>query len=156
MLLATASDGLIVGFETSIEPTAQSQASLKGVVVKTYDIIYNLVDDVNDAVKGLIEPEERRVVIGHANVLEVFARGRREKIAGVRVTDGTLRRSGRMRVLRQGEEIFDGAVASMRHLQDNVREIANNATPDRTTARLASLCDPRGDGAMCKRDRGRS
>lgn len=126
VLLATASDGLIVGFETSIEPTAQSQATLKGVVVKTYDIIYNLVDDVNDAVKGLIEPEERRVVIGHANVLEVFARGRREKIAGVRVTDGTLRRSGRMRVLRRGEEIFDGAVASMRHLQDNVREIANN------------------------------
>ncbi len=126
ILLATASDGLVVGFETSVEATAQSQAAMKGVVVKTYDIIYNLVDDVRDAVEGLIEPEERRVVIGHANVLEVFARGRREKIAGVRVTDGTLRRSGRIRVLRNGEEIFDGAVASMRHLQDNVREIANN------------------------------
>ncbi len=126
VLLATASDGLIVGFETTIESTAQSQASMKGVVIKNYDIIYNLVDDVRAAVEGLIEPEERRVVIGHANVLEVFPRGRREKIAGVRVTDGAMRRSGRIRVLRRGEEIFDGAIASMRHLQETVREIANN------------------------------
>ncbi len=126
VLLATASDGLVVGFETTIEQTAQSQAQMKGVVIKNYDIIYNLVDDVKAAVEGLIEPEERRVVIGHANVLEIFPRGRREKIAGVRVTDGVLRRSARMRVLRRGEEIFDGAVASMRHLQDTVREIANN------------------------------
>ncbi len=126
VLLATASDGLIVGFETNIEATAQDQANDKGVVVKSYDIIYNLVDDVRAAVEGLIEPEERQVVTGHANVLEVSPRGRRERIAGVRVTDGAMRRSGRIRVLRRGEEIFDGAVASMRHLQENVREIANN------------------------------
>lgn len=126
ILLATASDALVVGFETGVEGTAQSQANLKGVAIKTYDIIYNLVDDVRDAVEGLIEPEERRVVTGHANVLEVFSRGRREKIAGVRVTDGALRRSGRIRVLRRGDEVFDGAITSMRHLQDNVRELANN------------------------------
>ncbi len=126
VLLATASDGLIVGFETTIEATAQSQAMLKGVVIKNYDIIYNLIDDVRDAVEGLIEPEERRVVIGHANVLEIFPRGKREKVAGVRVTDGVMRRTGRIRVLRRGEELFDGAITSMRHLQENVREIANN------------------------------
>lgn len=126
VLLATASDGLIVGFETSIESSAQSQAVMKGVVIKNYDIIYNLVDDVRAAVEGLIEPEERKVVLGHANVLDIFPRGKREKIAGVRVTDGTMRRNGRMRVLRRGDEIFDGAVASMRHLHETVREIANN------------------------------
>jgi translation initiation factor IF-2 len=126
ILLASASDALVVGFETNAEANAQSQALMRGVVVKTYDIIYNLVDDVRSAVQGLIEPEERQVIIGHANVLDVFARGKREKIAGVRVTDGVLRRNSRMRVLRKGNEIFDGAVVSMRHLQDNVREIANN------------------------------
>ena len=126
ILLASASDALVVGFETNAEANALGQATMRGVVVKTYDIIYNLVDDVRSAVEGLIEPEERQVVIGHANVLEVFARGKREKIAGVRVTDGTLRRTARMRVIRKGNQIFDGAVASMRHLQENVREIANN------------------------------
>lgn len=126
ILLATASDALVVGFETSIEATATSQAQLKGVVVKNYDIIYNLVDDVNAAVQGLIEPEERMVVTGHANVLEVFSRGRREKIAGVRVTDGMFRRNSRVRVLRRGDELFDGAIVSLRHLKDNVRELANN------------------------------
>ena len=126
ILLASASDGLVVGFETGIEPSAKSQALMRGVVVKTYDIIYNLIDDVNAAVLGLIEPEERRVVTGHANVLDTFSRGKREKIAGVRVTDGILKRSGRIRILRRGDEIFDGAVASMRHLKETVREIANN------------------------------
>lgn len=126
VLLATASEGLIVGFETTIEPTATSQAQMRGVVIKNYDIIYNLVDDVRLAVEGLIEPEERQVITGHANVLEIFPRGKREKIAGVRVTDGNIRRSARIRVLRRGEEIFDGAIASMRHLHDQVREIANN------------------------------
>jgi translation initiation factor IF-2 len=126
ILLATASDALVVGFETGIEASAQSQALMKGVVVKTYDIIYNLVDDVNAAVLGLIEPEERRVVTGHANVLEVFSRGKREKIAGIRVTDGSFRRNARVRVLRRGDELFDGAIVSLRHLKDDVREIANN------------------------------
>lgn len=126
VLLASASDGLIVGFETIIEQTAQSQAQMKGVVIKNYDIIYNLVDDVRDAVEGLIEPEERQVITGHANVLEIFPRGKREKIAGVRVTDGNIRRGARIRVLRRGEEVFDGAIASMRHLNETVREIANN------------------------------
>ena len=126
ILLASASDGLVVGFETGIEQTAQSQANMKGVVVKTYDIIYNLVDDVSAAVLGLIEPEERRVVTGHANVLDTFPRGKREMIAGIRVTDGVIKRSSKIRVLRRGEEIYDGAIASMRHLKESAREIANN------------------------------
>ncbi|MDA0232313.1 MAG: translation initiation factor IF-2 [Chloroflexi bacterium] len=126
ILLASASEGLIVGFETSVDQSVQSQALLKGVVVKNYDIIYNLVDDVNAAVHGLIEPVERRVITGHANVLDVFTRGKREKIAGVRVTDGVIRRSAKIRVLRRGDELFDGAIVSLRHLKENVRDLANN------------------------------
>ncbi|GIT18403.1 MAG: hypothetical protein CM1200mP39_12090 [Dehalococcoidia bacterium] len=63
---------------------------------------------------------------GHANVLEIFNHGRREQFAGVRVTDGVLKRSGRMRVIRDQKEIFDGAITSMRHLKENVRELVNN------------------------------
>ena len=126
ILLASASDALVVGFETNTEQGARNQAEVHHVVIKSYDIIYNLIDDVDAAVKGLIEPEERRVVIAHANVLQMFPRGKRERIAGVRVTDGTIKRGHRIRVLRGGEEMFDGAIASMRHLSESVRELGNN------------------------------
>ena len=71
-------------------------------------------------------PERKTVVLGHASVLEVFTHGKREQIAGIRVTDGMFKRSGRMRVIRNGDEIFDGAITSMRHLKESVRELANN------------------------------
>lgn len=126
VMLAAASGALVVAFETDADQGASQQASLQGVAVKSYDIIYNLVDDVEAAVKGLLEPEEREVVTGHANVLQVFPHGRRQKIAGVRVTDGVIRRSSRIRLKRGDREIFDGTIDSMRHLQDSVRELANN------------------------------
>ena len=70
---------------------------------------------------------KRKVVVtGHANVLEVFTHGKREQIAGLRVTDGVPKRSGRMRVIRGGDAIFDGAITSMRHLKESVRELSNN------------------------------
>jgi len=126
ILLATASNAIVVGFETTVEAGARRQAETEGITIRTYDIIYNLVDEVNDAARSLLEPERKEVVTGHANVLEVFKSGRREQIAGLRVTDGVLKRAGRMRVIRGGDEIFDGAITSMRHLKDSVRELANN------------------------------
>ena len=126
ILLASASDAMVMGFETTVEPGARRQADAEGVAIRTYDIIYNLIDEVEDAARGLLEPERKTVVLGHANILEVFTHGKREQIAGIRVTDGVLKRSGRMRVIRGGDEIFDGAITSMRHLKDTVRELANN------------------------------
>lgn len=126
ILLATASDAIVVGFETTVEAGARRQAEIEGITIRTYDIIYNLVDEVKDAARSLLEPERKEVVTGHANVLEVFKSGRREQIAGLRVTDGVLKRAGRMRVIRGGNEIFDGAITSMRHLKDSVRELTNN------------------------------
>lgn len=126
ILLATASDAIVVGFETTVEAGARRQAEIEGITIRTYDIIYNLVDEVKDAARSLLEPERKEVVTGHANVLEVFKSGRREQIAGLRVTDGVLKRAGRMRVVRGGNEIFDGAITSMRHLKDSVRELTNN------------------------------
>jgi translation initiation factor IF-2 len=126
ILLASASHAMVMGFETSVEPGARRQADAEGIAIRTYDIIYNLIDEVEDAARGLLEPERKMVITGHASVLEVFQHGKREQIAGVRVTDGNLKRTGRMRVIRGGEEIFDGAITSMRHLKDTVRELANN------------------------------
>jgi len=126
ILLASASNAMVMGFETSVEGGARRQADAEGITIRTYDIIYNLIDEVEDAARGLLEPERKEVVTGHANVLEVFQSGKREQIAGVRVSDGLLKRAGRMRVIRDGDTIFDGAVTSMRHLKDSVRELTNN------------------------------
>jgi translation initiation factor IF-2 len=126
ILLASASDAIVMGFETTVEAGARKHADAEGVTIRTYDIIYNLVDEVEDAARSLLEPERKMVVTGHANVLEVFTHGKRERIAGLRVTDGLLKRGGRMRVIRGGNEIFDGAITSMRHLKESVRELTNN------------------------------
>lgn len=126
VMLASASDAMIVGFETTVEPAAQRVANLEGVPIKTYDIIYTMIDDVKLAARQLTEPEQQEITIGRATVLQIFPHGRRERIAGIRVNSGVLRRNARMIVSRRGEELFEGAVSSMRHFDDNVREIATN------------------------------
>ncbi|NQW20475.1 MAG: translation initiation factor IF-2, partial [Chloroflexi bacterium] len=125
ILLASASNAIVMGFETPVESGARRKAEVESVTIRTFDIIYNLIDEVQDAARGLLEPERKLVVSGHANVLEVFEHGKREQIAGFRVTDGILKRSGRLRVIRAGNEIFDGAITSMRHLKESVREVGN-------------------------------
>ena len=126
VMLASASDAMIVGFETTVETAASRLANQEGVPIKTYDIIYTMIDDVKQAARQLTEPEREHVVLGRATVLQVFPHGRRERIAGVRVTSGIMRRNARMIVARRGDELFEGAVSSMRHFDDNVREIATN------------------------------
>ena len=126
VMLASASDAMIVGFETTVEPAALRVASSEGVPIKTYDIIYTMIDDVKQAARQLTEPEQEEVTIGRATVLQIFPHGRRERIAGVRVNTGVMRRNARMIVSRRGEELFEGAVSSMRHFDENVREIATN------------------------------
>jgi translation initiation factor IF-2 len=126
VMLASASDAMIVGFETSVEPAALRLANLEAVPIKTYDIIYTMIDDVKLAAQQLTEPEQEEVTVGRATVLQVFSHGRRERIAGVRVNSGVMRRNARMLVSRRGEELFEGAVSSMRHFNENVREIGTN------------------------------
>ncbi len=126
VMLASASDAMIVGFETSVESAASRLANQEGVPIKTYDIIYTMIDDVKLAARQMTEPEQQEVTLGRATVLQTFAHGRRERIAGVRVNSGVMRRNARMIVSRRGEELFEGAVSSMRHFDENVREIATN------------------------------
>lgn len=126
VMLAAASDAIVVGFESELDTGATQLAAARGVSIRSYRIIYDLIDDVQAAVSGLVEPEEREVVTGHALIQEVFPLGRRNNIAGVRIIDGTVRRNSRIRVKRSGNELFSGRVASMRHLRDNVRELGTN------------------------------
>ena len=126
VMLASASDAMIVGFETTVEPAASRLANLEDVPIKTYDIIYTMIDDVRQAASRMTQPEQEEVTLGRATVLQIFPHGRRERIAGVRVNSGLLRRNARMIVERRGDEIFEGAVSSMRHFDENVREIATN------------------------------
>ena len=126
VMLAAASDAIVVGFESELDTGAAQLAAARGVSIRSYRIIYDLIDDVQAAVSGLVEPEEREVVTGHALIQEVFPLGRRNSIAGVRIIDGTIRRNSRIRVKRSGNELFSGRVASMRHLRDNVRELGTN------------------------------
>jgi translation initiation factor IF-2 len=123
VMLAAASEAIVFGFETFAQPGAVRQADSQGVEIRTYDIIYQLVDDVENTAKGLIAPEEREVTLGRAIVQQVFSAGRRDKAAGIRVTDGFFSRTASVRVLRRGEEVFAGRVLSLRRFKEDVRDV---------------------------------
>jgi len=125
VLLASSSDAVIVGFNVIADSAAERMAESEGVSIRTYNIIYRLTEDIEKALKGLLEPEEREVIIGKAQVLAVFRASRLGQVAGCRVLEGEIRRNGKIRV-RRGEDletIFEGEVASLKRHQDDVREV---------------------------------
>ena len=126
MLASSADDSIIIAFQTFVQSGARSQSEINNIPIRSYDIIYTLVDEIKEIIKGMKGEIKTEKVIGQANVLEIFARGKRQKIAGIRVTDGSMIRNSRIRVLRKENVIFDGVIESMRHLTQNVTEIKNN------------------------------
>jgi translation initiation factor IF-2 len=123
VMLASASNAVIIGFNVQADTAARHMAEAEGVSIRHYDIIYRLTEDVEKALKGMLEPEEKEVVIGHAEVRAVFRVSKVGHVAGCYVTDGELRRNAKMRVLRKGEVVAEGAVSSLKHLTEDVREI---------------------------------
>jgi translation initiation factor IF-2 len=123
VMLASASKAVIIGFNAQPDPAARRLAETEGVSIRVYDIIYRMTEDIEKALKGMLEPEEKETVIGHVEVRAVFRISKIGNIAGCRVTDGEIRRNGRVRVLRAGEVIHEGAITSLKHLQDDVREV---------------------------------
>jgi translation initiation factor IF-2 len=121
--LASASEAVVVGFNVNADGPAQRMADNEGISIRTYNIIYRLTEDIEKALKGLLEPEERQVVVGRAEVLAVFKASRLGQVAGCRVSEGELRRNGQMRVMRNKEAIFEGDVASLKRHQEDVREV---------------------------------
>jgi len=122
VLLASASNAVIIGFSVKVENNASTVAKREGVQVKLYSIIYELIDQVKEAMAGMLEPELRETVIGHAEVRQVFdlTKG---KVAGCYVSDGRISRSARARVLRKKQPIYDGGLGTLRRFQDDVKEV---------------------------------
>jgi translation initiation factor IF-2 len=122
VLLAAASNAIVVGFNVKVENNAATVAKREGVQVKLYSIIYELIDQVKEAMAGMLDPETRESVIGHAEIRKVFelAKG---NVAGSYVTDGRILRSARARVLRGKQPIYDGGLATLRRFQDDVKEV---------------------------------
>jgi translation initiation factor IF-2 len=125
IMLATASNAIVVGFNTSITETARRAAEAEGVDVRLYDIIYKLSDDIDAALKGLLEPEVVEVVEGRAEVRQVIRVGKNTVIAGSYVTDGRIVRGG-ARVWRGGKVIATDRIESLRRFRDDVREVQAN------------------------------
>ena len=123
VMLAAASDAIVIGFNVTTDQAARRIADAEGVAIRVYDIIYRLIEDIEKALKGMLEPETRRVVLGKAEVRATFRIPKLGRIAGCMVLKGELRRNGFIRVLRAEEEIYDGPISSLKHLKDDVREI---------------------------------
>jgi translation initiation factor IF-2 len=123
--LAAASGAIIIGFNVTADGAAQRQAQKEGVDIRYYNVIYKLTDDIQAALTGMLEPTFREVIEGHAEVLQTFKAGKTTVIAGCRITDGKIVRSSQARILRKGEKVYDGKIASLRRGKDDVREVAS-------------------------------
>ncbi len=124
VLLAAASNAVVIGFNVKVENNAAATAKREGVQIKLYSIIYELLDQVKESMAGLLDPETRESVVGHAEVRRVFnlTKG---CVAGSYVTDGRIVRTGRARVLRGRQAVYDGGLTTLRRFQDDVKEVRN-------------------------------
>lgn len=123
VMLASASKAIVIGFNVQADAAARRLADSEGVSIRLYDIIYRLIEDVEKALKGMLEPKEKETIIGHAEVRSVFRISKVGNVAGCRVLDGEIRRNARVRITRKGTLIYDGEIASLKHLQESVNEI---------------------------------
>ena len=122
ILLASASDAVVVGFNIKVEAMAVPDAKREGVQIKLYSIIYELLDQIKDAMAGLLDPELRETVIGHAEVKQIFQLSK-GIVAGCLVTDGRIARTARARVVRKRQPVYDGGLSTLRRFQDDVKEV---------------------------------
>ena len=124
VMLASASNALILGFTVKEDSNALASAEREGVTIKKYDIIYQLLEDVEKTLLSLLEPEIKEVELGKAEVRQVFTIGKTNKIAGCYVTEGKIVRSKDAVLYRNGEEIFRGAIDQLKRFKDDVKEVA--------------------------------
>ncbi len=125
VLLADASDAVIIGFSVVPEPSARALAEKKEIEIRLYTVIYHLTEEMKAALERRLEPERRQNVTGHAEVRKVFKVSKVGTVAGSYVTDGRVARSSMLRLTRNSIVVYEGKVASLRHLKDDIREAAN-------------------------------
>ncbi len=122
ILLATASNAIVIGFNVKVENSSSAAAKREGVQIKLYSIIYELIDQIKEAMAGMLDPELRESIVGHATVKQVFELSK-GTVAGCVVSDGRIARNGRARLLRGRQPIYDGGIATLRRFQDDVKEV---------------------------------
>jgi translation initiation factor IF-2 len=123
VLLATSAGAVVIGFH--VRPTAEARqvAGREGVDIKLYSIIYEAVEDVRAALEGMLAPEEKEVLLGVAEVRQLFKVPRVGTIAGCYVTEGIIDRKGRVRVVRESVQVYEGELGSLKRFKDDVREV---------------------------------
>jgi len=123
IMLAAASDAVVLGFNVEVDPAARVAASNEQVEINIYRIIYKLIEDVEKAMKGLLSPVYEEAIIGRAEVRQVFQIRSVGAVAGSYMRTGEARRNAKARVIRDRKLLFTGSVGSLKHLQENVREV---------------------------------
>jgi translation initiation factor IF-2 len=123
VMLASASQAIVIGFNVQADVAARRLAEKEGISIRLYDIIYRLTEDIEKALKGMLDPVLEERIIGRAEVLAVFPISKIGKIAGCRVRDGELRRNAKVRMYRDDDLVFEGEMSSLKHEKDNVNEV---------------------------------
>ncbi|MFW5996631.1 MAG: translation initiation factor IF-2 [Lentisphaeria bacterium] len=125
ILLAAASGAIIIGFHVRAPSAVQKKAKEQSVEIRLYSVIYELLEDIKDAMRGQLEPEIHQIPLGKAQILEIFNISGTGKICGCRVEEGEIRVGANARVLRDGDEIYNGTIVSLKHFQDDVKQMRN-------------------------------
>jgi len=126
IMLATASNAIVVGFNVRPDPGARESAELNNVDIRLYRVIYECIEEVEAAMKGLLAPKYKEVIHGHAQVRQTFKVPGVGTVAGCYVTDGRIVRNSQVRLLRDNVVVFEGKISSLRRFKDDVREVAEN------------------------------
>ena len=121
--LAAASNTAIIGFNVRANKQARDVAERDGIEIRYYNVIYDLVDDVKAAMSGLLTPERRETMLGNAEILEIFNITKVGKVAGCRVTDGTVERGAHVRLIRENVVIHEGKLSTLKRFKDEVKEV---------------------------------
>nr|WP_281273162.1 translation initiation factor IF-2 [Desulfosoma caldarium] len=123
VMLASASNALIIGFNVRADAKAQELAEQEKVSIRYYDVIYQILDDIKDAMVGLLEPQYQEEIVGRAEVRQTFHISRIGTVAGCYVTEGKVERSAKVRLLRDGVVVWDGKISSLKRFKDDAREV---------------------------------
>jgi len=137
--LADASNAIIIGFNVRPDPVAKAEAEQAGVEMRMYRVIYDAINDVSDAMKGMLAPKIREVALGEAQVRQVYKISSVGTVAGCRVTDGKITRDAQLRLVRDGIVICEDAIASLKRFKDDAREVAAGFECGITLAKFSDI-----------------
>ena len=126
VMLADASNAIIVGFNVRPSPNASATAEARSVEIRTYRIIYEAIEEIEAAMKGMLAPKYKEVITGHAEIRQIFKVSGVGTIAGCYVTDGKIKRNNKIRIVRNGVVIFEGELASLKRFKDDAKEVAES------------------------------